>query len=128
LAHKRNMGILVSSHQLAEMQLMCDRVLIINKGKIIAEKNISELNSTDKGQTIFLSTDKPKEASALLKEKFNINAEIDNKNLSFTTEKTTSEITKELVLNGIDVYSVQTKASSLEDIFIDLTKGGSIDV
>ncbi|MCL2630774.1 MAG: ABC transporter ATP-binding protein [Firmicutes bacterium] len=50
LADTEGMAILVSSHQLAEMQLMCDRVLIINKGKIQTEKTTSELDA--EGRTL----------------------------------------------------------------------------
>lgn len=128
LAHKHNMGILVSSHQLAEMQLMCDRILIINKGKIIAERSINELASEKQGKKILLSTNKPEEAAALLKEKFKISAEVNNKQLIIQTDIPTNDITRELVLNGIDIYGVQTKETSLEEIFISLTEGGSIDV
>jgi ABC-2 type transport system ATP-binding protein len=128
LAHEQNMAILVSSHQLAEMQLMCDRILIINKGKIIAEKKITELTDLSQGQTLVLTTDKPTEATALLKEKFGITATIDQNTLTFVTDKATSEITRELVLAGINIYGVQTKEGSLEELFISLTKGGSINV
>lgn len=128
LAHEQNMGILVSSHQLAEMQLMCDRILIINKGQIIAEKKITELTDLSEGQTLMLTTDKPEEAAAILKEKFGISATAEHNILTFVTDKTTSDITRELVLAGINIYGVQTKEGSLEDLFISLTKGGSINV
>lgn len=128
LAHKFDMGVLVSSHQLAEMQLMCDRVLIINKGNIIAEKSITELESSEQGQSISLTTDKPDEVAKLLKEKFELEVLIEKNNLSFTTKINTSEITREIVLAGYNVYGVQSRGNNLEDVFINLTKGGSIDV
>lgn len=128
LAHEQNMAILVSSHQLAEMQLMCDRILIINKGKIIAEKKITELTDLSEGQTLVLTTDKPEEAAAILKEKFDISATAEHNTLTFVTGMATSDITRELVLAGINIYGVQTKEGSLEDLFINLTKGGSINV
>lgn len=128
LAHEYNMAILISSHQLAEMQLMCDRVLIINKGKILAEKSITEIENSQQTQTISLTTDKPEEASKFLKEKFDIEVKIEKNNLVFSTAESTSTITKELVLEGINVYGVQVKEGTLEDVFISLTKGGSINV
>lgn len=128
LAHKFNMSILISSHQLAEMQLMCDRVLIINKGKIIAEKAITDLQSSEQGQNISLTTDKPEEVALLLKEKFALEVSIDKNVVSFKTKESTSDITREIVLAGFNIYGVQTKEISLEEVFINLTKGGSIDV
>lgn len=127
LAHDFNMGILVSSHQLPEMQLMCDRVLIINKGKIIAEKGINEIDFKQ-GQTVMLTTDKPEEAKTLLKQKFDIEAKSEKNTLTFNSDIPTSDLTRELVLSGINVYGVQVKEVTLEDLFIELTKGGSINV
>lgn len=46
--------ILVSSHQLAEMQNTVDQVLIINKGKLIAQGSISEVTSGDSLEEVFL--------------------------------------------------------------------------
>ena len=43
LAHEENVAVLVSSHMLAEMELMCDRVAIIDKGTIIDVKPIEEI-------------------------------------------------------------------------------------
>jgi ABC-2 type transport system ATP-binding protein len=46
--------ILVSSHQLAEMQNTVDQVLIINKGKLIAQGSISEVTGGDSLEEVFL--------------------------------------------------------------------------
>ncbi len=129
LAHEYKMGILVSSHQLAEMQLMCDRVLIINKGKIVAEKSINALYGSEQGETIVLTVDNPEKASQIIKEKFQIDCEINEQALYLkNTSKKISDITRELVLGGVNVFGVQTKQSTLEEVFMNLTKGGSINV
>lgn len=49
LAHEEGAAVLVSSHQLAEMQLMCDRVAIISKGRILCEKTVEELGRNGAG-------------------------------------------------------------------------------
>jgi ABC-2 type transport system ATP-binding protein len=46
--------ILVSSHQLAEMQNTVDQVLIINKGKLIAQGSINEVTGGDSLEEVFL--------------------------------------------------------------------------
>ncbi|GAA0736136.1 ABC transporter ATP-binding protein [Clostridium oceanicum] len=48
LAHNENVAVLVSSHLLSEMQLMCDRVAIIKKGKLLAIKNSNEFDNLEK--------------------------------------------------------------------------------
>lgn len=124
LAHEFNMAVLVSSHQLAEMQLMCDRIIIIKNGEIIAEKGINQLGSAEGNMQVTLFTDSPAEVTALLDEKFGIKASINVNKLEFSTSMQTNEITREIVLAGYNVYSIQTKEASLEDIFMDLTAGG----
>lgn len=41
---------MVSSHLLSEMQLMCDRVAIIQKGKLIDVRSVKEMIGNDEGQ------------------------------------------------------------------------------
>lgn len=55
-AHEENAAVLVSSHQLAEMQLMCDRVAIISEGRILSEKTASELYEDSQELPSFLFT------------------------------------------------------------------------
>lgn len=122
LAHELNMAILVSSHQLAEMQLMCDRFIIISKGKIIASCDKTALNEGSEGKTIIIATDNIVGAKDLLKEKFNIDVVMNNGAVEFTTKVDTGEITKELILAGISVRGINQKEKSLEDVFMNLTQ------
>ena len=45
----KNRTVLFSSHILQEVEAICDRVIIINQGKIIADKNLAELQEGSKG-------------------------------------------------------------------------------
>lgn len=123
LADEHNMGILVSSHQLAEMQLMCDRVIIINKGKLIKEININNIieSSMDETPQYILFTDNNKKATDLLKEKFDIDAMISPTSVIFKTDVEKSKINKELVLADIAVEDFKTDKKALEDIFLEAT-------
>lgn len=47
LAHKQGICIFVSSHILAEMEKLCDRVIIIDKGKLIGEADLNAIKSED---------------------------------------------------------------------------------
>jgi ABC-2 type transport system ATP-binding protein len=51
---KQKKTVLVSTHILPEAQAMCDRLLIINKGKIIAQGTVAELQGAVKGENVFL--------------------------------------------------------------------------
>ncbi|NLL56273.1 MAG: ABC transporter ATP-binding protein [Clostridiales bacterium] len=124
LAHELNMAVLVSSHQLAEMQLLCDRFIIIDKGKIIATPNKAELFEQNIDAAVTIATDNIVGARDLLKEKFDIEATLKNGHIEFTTAIDVGEITKELILSGINVKGVQRKEATLEELFIKLTAGG----
>lgn len=121
LAHDLGLAVLISSHQLAEMQLMCDRFLIINKGEIIATPTASEL-STDKGDTIVIITDDVQKAIAVIKEKFGLDAvEIGKAKLEVTGEVASGDIAKELIMSNISVRGIENKKISLEEFFMSKT-------
>ncbi len=125
LRDETGLTVLVSSHILSEMQQMCDRVSIINKGRIITTKTVDELlalaNKQEGGEMV-LSTDAPEKALAALKETgFTATAEKDGIHLQIARE----EVPKVLALmqeKGLSVYGIENRASaSLEDIFMKLT-------
>lgn len=121
LAREFKMAVLVSSHQLAEMQLLCDRFIIIDKGKIISEPKKQDLEEHTSESTVIIATNDIVGAKDILKEKFGIAAELKNGGIEFKTAVDTGEITRELILNGISVKGVRCKESTLEDMFIRLT-------
>lgn len=126
LAHEEGMAIIVSSHQLSEMQLMCDRVLIMNKGKIIGDKTIDELSNSNEGlvQVTFVA-DKIDEAIKLINDKYKAQATATGNSINVNLDKElVPEVTKELLLSGIMVSGVKIKENTLEDLFVELTGGG----
>jgi ABC-2 type transport system ATP-binding protein len=124
LAQELKMAVLVSSHQLAEMQLLCDRFVIIDKGKIIATPTKAELAEQSIESTIVIATDNIVGAKDVLKEKFEIDAELKSGHIEFKTVVDIGEITKELILSGINVKGIKRRESTLEDMFIRLTAKG----
>lgn len=124
IAHKENTAILVSSHILSEMELMCDKVTVIDTGKIVKTQSISEENTTNETECI-LKVKQEDEAQKILKEKFNIEADKKEDGLHFMILKEeVSKVIKELVLNNVDVENVGEKENKLEDMFFDATSGG----
>ena len=125
LAHEEKMAILVSSHQLSEMQQLCDRVIIMNKGELIAQKTIEELSEGGEQKvSVQFNTLKPTEATLLLKEKFGAECkEEKDKVEAMLLKDKVPEATKELLLAGIDVSGVKIKEFTLEDLFVQMTGG-----
>ncbi len=123
-AHEENAAVLVSSHQLAEMQLMCDRVAIISNGKILCEKNIDELGREDGMRPLYKFTvDNVSLALEILGE----SAEADGEEtvLLRTEKEGVPSAVAELSKAGVGIYEITKEENSLEDAFIEITGGVS---
>lgn len=126
ISHKENVAILVSSHILSEMELMCDKVTVIDSGKIVKTQKIGQ---EEENETEFVIKVKQEEvAIKTLYEKLNIQVEKKQDGLHFNIIKEDiSKVVKELVFNNIDVEGVSEKEKKLEDLFFDATSGGEED-
>lgn len=132
LAHKCGIGVMVSSHMLPELQLMCDRVGFISNGEILGFKTMEEILSAQKGGSIyrFSVSDAPEAARLISQTLFPDapeaeNIALDSENSGEFTAALTSEqsanAVKILVENGVSVFSVAAQAGTLEDAFINIT-------
>ena len=125
LAKENKTAILVSSHILSEMELMCDSVAVIDKGKIV---KVERLNSKDDIETDrfvqgVIKTSKTDDAIKVLKEKLNKDAKVQEGKIHITIKKgEMSSIVKTLVLNDIDIEYANENEHTLEDLFFDVTK------
>ena len=124
LAHEKGVGVFVSSHILSEMQLMCDKVVVIDKGKIVKVEEISEKEERNI-EKIELRVNQIEQAANIIRHKFEIESIINENNLELKihTEKV-PQLVKELVINGVEIKAIIPKVDSLEDIFFDATEGG----
>jgi len=128
LSSETGMTVLVSSHILAEMQQMCDRVGIINKGKIITVKTVEELvnmGQKDNKVNMVLKTDNNEVAVSLLSG-VNINGSLMGDGIHVeTTQERVPEIVTTLTSANIAIYGMDKKdTQSLEDVFMKLTGEG----
>ena len=119
LVKERGISVLVSSHLISEVQLLCDKVSIINGGKIVKNASIDALLST--GQVNW-TIDDVETAQRLLKQDFNIDAIIINGQLSATVNADRlTEINTAMVYAGIRIQYVSTQNRTLEDLFLSFT-------
>lgn len=127
--------VILSTHILSEVQATCDRVVIINKGKIVADGTTEELQAKSKGESIVtleVKNDVDKNAlSANLKEVRGVRKVEFSKDtgdsfiFNIYGEKGAdlrSAISNKVMEQKAVLLSMQAKQSSLEDIFRDLTK------
>lgn len=125
LAHEQGIAVLVSSHILQEMQLMCDRVGIINNGVLMQVSSVEELTHHS---SRYRFTVRPiGQAAALIHEHMpdRLAAVSDTFVELSVTEEELPTVNQKLMENGIQIYGVQPVGNLLEDSFIEITGGGN---
>lgn len=124
LVQKENMSILISSHNLAEIETLCNKVCIIQSGKVIETSDIQTVKKEE--QSIYqIEVDSTKQIQNILTQQCNIQ---DEKKFTVAIEKEeVPKLVQTLVENHIKVYRVQEETLSLEDAFLKKTGGNIID-
>ena len=125
LATKEHMGILISSHNLAELENFCNKVCIIKNGEVVETNSISDVKKeVSKGYFIF-EIDNVKEAIILIGEDVTT---IDDKRIKVAiTKEQVPDLVRKLVMQNIKIYSVVEETLTLEDAFLKKTGGNIID-
>jgi len=122
LVKEENMSVFISSHLLSEVQMICDRVAIIHKGKMITVAPIEELIKTASDRVEWIVTPISRALELLKTSKEIREISIDDERLLCRMDiNTISAWNKRFVENGIDVHSVKELVFTLEDLFIELT-------
>jgi ABC-2 type transport system ATP-binding protein len=113
-------AVFVSSHLLSEMQLMADNIVVIGKGRLIADTSIKELVARGRGSGVFVRTGDTAGFKRLLKSKA-IAFETTEGGLKIAGH-TTDEIGKLAHTAGVPVLELTSQGASLEDVFLELTE------
>ncbi|PHA00391.1 ABC transporter ATP-binding protein [Bacillus pseudomycoides] len=124
LVKEENMSVFISSHLLSEVQMICDRVAIINKGKVITVARVEELVKQASGRIEWIVTPLEK-AKTLLEESGEVTELVieEGRLLCRMNQERVSFYNKKLVEYDVDVHSVKEIVFTLEDLFMELTKG-----
>lgn len=127
ISHKEGVAVFVSSHILSEMQLMCDKVAVIDNGKIVKTEEIAKVEE-EKTEVVELRVKEVEKAVQILKEKYDVEPKVEKNHIEITllTEQL-PKVVKELAINDVEIKAVIPKEHTLEDIFFDATKGGKKD-
>ena len=119
--------VMLSTHIMQEVKAICDRVIIINKGEIVADETTAVLQQ-QKGSEIIVTVEFDKAVSTTDLNK--IEGVISAQNTSGNTWKIKSADGKDIrsilfkwaVENNLSVLTMQREEQSLEDVFLKLTK------
>jgi ABC-2 type transport system ATP-binding protein len=121
---KEEHGVLLASHLLYEVEQICDRVLVINKGKLIASGTIAEV--TAGAGTIEISVSDPARAAATLRGLPGItDVRETSGGVTVTAEPARgADVNRALATAGLFAGAIVPHKSSLEDVFLDITDDG----
>jgi ABC-2 type transport system ATP-binding protein len=129
----RDKTVLFSSHILQEVQAMCDRVIIINKGTIVADDTLSNLQSSKINVHVVLVQFRDPVALEIMNQISNTD-EIEQQRSANNEPLTTSyklqtsnpeSVRKQLMelslKHNLNIVSLQSETQSLEEVFRNLT-------
>ena len=116
LADKDGVTVILASHQLQEVQRVCDRVAILNRGKVVAEGRVSDLTAS--GERLRLTVTPLARAMAVLGDR----AVLDGEALLATVPRAEGPAAiRALVEAGVDVEEARWVGADLEQVFMSET-------
>lgn len=129
LAHKENIAVFVSSHLLSEMELMCDRVGIIQNGSLVDIQTLTDMLQDEKTSSIVAFNvtplDKAKEILENLSSSYKPAIKENEIEVSIETEDI-PVIVEKLVEQKIRIYGINKPTRNLEAKFLEVTGGNEI--
>ena len=122
----QNKTVLFSSHIMQEVEAICDRVIIINKGNIVADDKLQNLQKLSGGSQYIIVEFKSAVDIELLKK---LPGAISVKNTQQSifniqcsnAEELKKELLKLSIANNLDIVSLQSETQNLESVFKSLT-------
>ena len=121
--NKKGVTIILTTHYLKEAEILCDRIAVINKGKVIAcDEKKKFMQLLDEKELIIEFSEEIKKIPSEIK-KYCKKKEKKSLTLKFKKSKiSTADIIKIFVEKKFKLKEISTKESDLEDIFIKLLK------
>jgi len=125
LTREKEMAVIVSSHLLSEMELMCDRIGILQKGELVDIQKVRDEGKEDK-DTYFFHIEQREEALAVLSQ-FDCVKKTNGIEIQLSKQEVPDVISL-LVRENIRLYEVKIMTKSLEDRFLEITGGTKEEV
>ncbi|MFC4320899.1 ABC transporter ATP-binding protein [Litchfieldia salsa] len=128
LAREEGLSVIVSSHLLSEMEMMCDRIGIIQHGELIGVETVTNFVNDSLTMRVEFSVDAIENAQEELRYSFpELSFEVNKGLLLITLELDKIPVINEfLVHKGIKVYGIKQISKTLEDRFLEVTGGNQI--
>lgn len=130
LATKETIAILVSSHLLTEMELMCDRIGVIQNGSLIDIQTVNDFLLNNKTLRVTFTVDNVLKAKLCLEKLFHgqaTNLQINGNTLELIMDgNQIPDIIASFVRDGIKVFGADRATKTLEERFLEMTGGDGI--
>lgn len=122
LAKKENIAIIISSHNLAELEQTCDVIGLINNGRLIEYKTIDEIEKlVESKQKIQLLCNYPNYAGMILKKKYKLKCQVIGNSIVLPLkESDIATVISFLIHNKVKIYSIKKIQKSLEELYFEL--------
>jgi ABC-2 type transport system ATP-binding protein len=125
--NKNGATIFINTHNMEEANELCNRVAIMNHGKIVMIESPEKLRNTTRGlHSVEVVFDKPADPNVLLKHTGATNAKKVGDKVRLYTEdinEVISRLSDLAKFSGMKILTLNTLTPSLEDVFIKITEG-----
>ncbi|KHD35776.1 ABC transporter ATP-binding protein [Clostridium acetobutylicum] len=120
LSKEEKISVLISSHLIAEIELICDKVSIIKDGEILKNASVAELLKT---KEVFWELNDNEKGREVLKNSWKIDSRINGSKLEASVdEEKLISINDSFLSNGIKIKFASSKQRNLEDLFLNITE------
>ncbi|MBH5317039.1 ABC transporter ATP-binding protein [Paenibacillus sp. GSMTC-2017] len=128
IAEKEGLAILVSSHLLSEMEQMCNRVVVVQEGKLVTVRSIGEEKQSEPQVTLSLQVSDVELTEQTLKGQAGVKLEgTANDRITITLlHEEVPTVVKALSNAGVGIYRMEEQKTTLEDQFMKWTEGNRI--
>jgi ABC-2 type transport system ATP-binding protein len=127
LTRKEGISVIVSSHLLSEMELMCDRVAIIQQGKLVEVQSIKEFMNEGMYSSVVFEVNNVDLALQTLSDHSSAQAKKKEDGLECWLEREQiADVAERLIKGGIKIYGIRKNSLTLEDKFLEITGGEKI--
>ena len=120
LQRELGLTILLSSHLLNEVEQLCTRIAVLQKGKKVFEGNVADVKA-ERGK-VALKTRDFAAAEKILRAQKLITATAEDKFITLTEGRSTAEVTQTLVAAGLAVEGIWQHEQTVEDFYLNLIK------
>jgi ABC-2 type transport system ATP-binding protein len=121
LHRELGLTILLSSHQLTEVEQLCTRIAVLQQGRKVFEGQVTEVRAAR--SKVVLKTPDFAAAVAILSDRQLINGSSDGRFLVLKEGSSTAEVTRTLVSAGVAVEGIWQHEQTLEDFYLGLVNG-----